>query len=76
MGDLRAAVQADRLASYVRLKGGFPIPLAGAVVVFGVWIRCAGLAAALYHRLGLCRPALSDGRPKRYATMSTIPTPG
>ena len=30
MIDLKAAVQEDRLASYVRLKGGFPIPLAGA----------------------------------------------
>ena len=29
--DLRAAVRADRLASYRRLKGGFPIPLAGAL---------------------------------------------
>ena len=28
--DLKAAVRADRLASYQRLKGGFPIPLAGA----------------------------------------------
>lgn len=28
--DLKAAVEADRLASYVRVKGGFPIPLAGA----------------------------------------------
>ena len=30
MIDLKAAVQADRLASYARVKGGFPIPLAGA----------------------------------------------
>jgi hypothetical protein len=30
MSDLTAAVQADRLGSYVRLRGGFPIPLAGA----------------------------------------------
>jgi hypothetical protein len=30
MSDLAAAVRADRLASYVRLRGGFPIPLAGA----------------------------------------------
>lgn len=30
MSDLRTVVQADRLASYVRLRGGFPIPLAGA----------------------------------------------
>lgn len=28
---LRDAVKADRLASYARLRGGFPIPLAGAV---------------------------------------------
>jgi len=31
MNDLKRCVKADRLASYVRLKGGFPIPLAGAV---------------------------------------------
>ncbi len=30
MIDLKAAVQAERLASYARLRGGFPIPLAGA----------------------------------------------
>ena len=31
MSNLKALVKADRLASYVRLRGGFPIPLAGAV---------------------------------------------
>lgn len=31
MEELKVAVRADRLASYVRLKGGFPIPLAGAI---------------------------------------------
>jgi hypothetical protein len=31
MEDLKAQLLADRLASFVRLKGGFPIPLAGAV---------------------------------------------
>lgn len=29
--ELRSAVKADRLSSYARLRGGFPIPLAGAV---------------------------------------------
>jgi hypothetical protein len=29
--ELRAALRADRLAAYKRLRGGFPIPLAGAV---------------------------------------------
>ncbi len=29
--DLKAAVLADRLAAYARLRGGFPIPLAGMV---------------------------------------------
>ena len=31
LDDLQARLLADRLASYVRLQGGFPIPLAGAV---------------------------------------------
>ena len=31
MDDLRAQLLADRLACFTRLKGGFPIPLAGAV---------------------------------------------
>lgn len=31
MEELRAAVRRDQLASFVRLKGGFPVPLAGAV---------------------------------------------
>ena len=31
MEDLKAALLRDRLAAFVRLKGGFPIPLAGAI---------------------------------------------
>lgn len=31
MEELRAAVRRDQLASFVRLKGGFPVPLAGAI---------------------------------------------
>lgn len=31
MEELKAAVLRDRLAAFVRLKGGFPIPLAGAI---------------------------------------------
>jgi hypothetical protein len=31
MDDLKARILADRLASFERLKGGFPIPLAGAI---------------------------------------------
>ncbi|MEL6370378.1 MAG: hypothetical protein AAFR03_06640 [Pseudomonadota bacterium] len=36
--ELREAVKSDRLASYARLRGGFPIPLAGAIywAVLGV----------------------------------------
>jgi hypothetical protein len=30
MDELRAAVRRDQLGSFVRLKGGFPFPLAGA----------------------------------------------
>lgn len=40
--ELRAAVRRDQLASFVRLKGGFPFPLAGAVY----WIA---LGVAGYH---------------------------
>ena len=38
MEELRAAVRRDQIGSYVRLKGGFPFPLAGAVywAVLGV----------------------------------------
>jgi hypothetical protein len=42
MEDLRAAVRRDQLASFVRLKGGFPFPLAGAAY----W---AALGVAGYH---------------------------
>ena len=42
MEELRAAVRRDQLASFVRLKGGFPVPLAGAVY----W---AALGVAGYH---------------------------
>ncbi|HEY5710594.1 MAG TPA: hypothetical protein VIT38_01765 [Allosphingosinicella sp.] len=42
MEELRKAVRADQLASFVRLKGGFPFPLAGAVY----WIA---LGVAGYH---------------------------
>lgn len=31
LNDLKAKLLADRLASYYRLRGGFPIPLAGAI---------------------------------------------
>ena len=31
MNDLKAQVLADRLASFVRLKGGYSVPLAGAI---------------------------------------------
>ena len=36
--ELREALKQDRLASYVRLRGGFPIPLAGATywIVLGI----------------------------------------
>jgi hypothetical protein len=42
MDELRAAVRRDQLASFVRLKGGFPFPLAGAIY----W---AALGVAGYH---------------------------
>ena len=42
--ELRAAVRADQLASFVRLKGGYTFPIAGAIywasirrVVFAVY---------------------------------------
>lgn len=38
--DLQAQVLADRHASYVRLRGGFPVPMAGTVY----WLVVAGLA--------------------------------
>lgn len=38
MEDLRAAVRRDQLGSFVRLKGGFPFPLAGAVYWLGLGI--------------------------------------
>lgn len=38
--DLQAQVLADRQASYVRLRGGFPVPMAGMVY----WLVVAGLA--------------------------------
>ena len=31
MEELRAAVRRDQLASFVRLKGGYPVPLAGTI---------------------------------------------
>ncbi len=40
---LRALVAADRQASYIRLRGGFPIPLAGIVY----WLALAGAGQAL-----------------------------
>ena len=42
MEQLRADVRRDQLASFVRLKGGFPFPLAGAVY----WVA---LGVAGYH---------------------------
>jgi hypothetical protein len=42
MDELRAAVKRDQLAAFIRLKGGFPIPLAGALY----W---AALGFAGYH---------------------------
>ncbi len=40
---LRTLVAADRRASYLRLKGGFPVPLAGMVY----WLALAGAGQAL-----------------------------
>ncbi|MBU6371492.1 MAG: hypothetical protein KJS97_02100 [Alphaproteobacteria bacterium] len=40
---LKAALHADRLASYARLRGGFPIPLAGAAY----WAVLAGAGTML-----------------------------
>ena len=64
MNDLKAAVKADRLASYVRLKGGFPIPLAGAVYWavlayvghsygFWTWLKIAVWGSGLIFPLAL-----------------------
>ncbi len=45
MEDLRAAVRRDQLGSFVRLKGGFPFPLAGAIywLALGVAGSCLTL---------------------------------
>ena len=44
--ELREAVKADRLASYARLRGGFPIPLAGAT--YWAVLGAAGYYLDLY----------------------------
>ncbi|PHR63106.1 MAG: hypothetical protein COA47_00390 [Robiginitomaculum sp.] len=41
--ELAAALKKERLATYVRLRGGFPVPLAGAVY----WLVMAGLGFVL-----------------------------
>jgi len=41
--ELKAAVLADRLASYARLRGGFPVPMAGGLY----WLAVAGLGFVL-----------------------------
>lgn len=38
MDELRAAVRRDQLASFTRLKGGFPFPLAGAAFWLGLGV--------------------------------------
>ena len=41
MDDLKARLLADRLASFHRLKGGYPVPLAGAVYWAALaWVGC------------------------------------
>ena len=45
MDDLRARLKAERLASYLRLKGGFPVPLAGAA--YWLVLAWAGYALSL-----------------------------
>lgn len=47
MADLKAALLADRLAAYKRLRGGFPIPLAG-TVYWGV-LAWLGTFAGLHN---------------------------
>jgi len=42
--ELKEALRAEREASFFRLRGGYPIPLAG-----GVWWACLGLAGYWLH---------------------------
>lgn len=64
MNDLKAQVLADRLASFVRLKGGYSVPLAGAIywaalgvaglyVPLDTWIMIAFIASGAIFPLAL-----------------------
>ena len=46
--DLRLALLAEREATFFRLRGGYPIPLAGAV-----WWTFLGVAGYIFHNRGL-----------------------
>jgi hypothetical protein len=46
--DLRLALRAEREAAFFRLRGGYPIPLAGAV-----WWTFLGVAGYMLHNRGL-----------------------
>ena len=46
--DLKSMVRAEQEASFFRLRGCYPIPLAG-----GIWWACLGVMGFLVHNRGL-----------------------
>lgn len=71
--DLTARVAADRLASYMRLRGGYPVPLAGlvywgalawagTVLSLPTWITAACFGSGLIFPLALLFARLFDCR--------------
>jgi hypothetical protein len=84
---LAETVYADRLASYVRLRGGFPLPLAGAIYwtalgiagyyfKLGDWAMLAFLGSGLIFPIGLlCSKIFKAEFMKDRTSVSTVLVP-
>ncbi len=61
IANLKQQLLADRLSSFIRLKGGYPVPLAGALYwaglgVAGYWLRPGAWILAAFFASGLIFP--------------------